>query len=242
MLVNRLARTDLLRATGLAVCVLSCGGPTPPTDGSIDGGDGLDDGAVVGEVGGGRLAVGAGHACILRDDGTPVCFGLDFSGETVVPDALFTALLAGDQVSYGLTETGDVHAWGRVVAPVLEEGPFERVAINGGAPLCGLRGGRVFCRGDGAVSDAFRDAPPVGFREIAVLGGEICGIAESGEVLCWGCPMPPLDGNFLQLATSFSAFLALREDGAVFRSHFLSSEWSLEREGMISIRTRSGST
>ena len=91
------------------------------------------------------LAVGFQHLCALRPDGSAVCQGIDYYGETRPPVAPLASVTAGSGHSCGLSAAGAPVCWGRGGAP--PSGPFTALA-SGWRRACGLRadGGAVCWR------------------------------------------------------------------------------------------------
>lgn len=136
--------------------------------------------------GGGRfstLAVGHQFACGIASDGFTYCWGVngatlgggaDGPSVSTVPrrvsgDYNFVTLSAGGFVTCGITGSGEAYCWGNDLYGQLGRGEnLER--CNGEA--CG--------RSPEPVRTAVR------FKQIAVGGLHVCGLAGSGETYCWG--------------------------------------------------------
>ena len=80
------------------------------------------DGSVVAPIGGYRplapdgplqwVSTGDHHACALRRDGTPVCWGSDEDGRASPPEDVFAGLDCGPEHCCALTSDGLVRCWG----------------------------------------------------------------------------------------------------------------------------------
>ena len=59
-----------------------------------------------------QLSAGFSHTCALRFDGTVVCWGDDYYGESTPPSGTFTQIGAGEDYTCGLRADGSVTCWG----------------------------------------------------------------------------------------------------------------------------------
>ena len=132
------------------------------------------------------VAVGRGHACGLRTEGTVVCWGPNWWREVYAPDGLFKAVAAGVGFSCGLRTEGTITCWGSDEIIKSPEGVFTSVSASAdGTHSCGLRAdGTVTCWGWGW--DGETQAPEGVF--IAVTAGKrhSCGLRSDGMITCWG--------------------------------------------------------
>jgi hypothetical protein len=189
------------------------------------------------------IAVG-GHACILRADGTIRCNGTAENGGIGMQPGPFVDVGAGNAISCGLKEGGELLCWGDDhygAVSDLPGGEFKQLAV-GENHACAIRtqDDAALCWGAGSADDAngndpeliaFGQAvPPVGrFVWLAAGLGHSCGIREDGSVKCWGAgttlddceqtlecgqSIPP-SGRFVQLACGVSNTCGVKEDGTL---------------------------
>jgi alpha-tubulin suppressor-like RCC1 family protein len=125
-----------------------------------------------------QIALGAAHACVLRESGKVACWGLNSHGEL------------GDATNTGHPRPADVTGISSAIA--IAAGMFHSCAI--------LRGGKVECWGDNFYQQLGRPASPGTTSNVPVpvtgLTGpavsisandtETCVILASGAVQCWG--------------------------------------------------------
>ena len=96
------------------------------------------------------VSAGRGHSCGVRDDGTVVCWGGDYSGRATPPTGRFSSVSAGDYHSCGVKDDGTVVCWGnnRYGAATPPEGRFSSVSASDNH-ACGLmEDGLVACWGN----------------------------------------------------------------------------------------------
>ncbi len=161
------------------------------------------------------------HACALRDDGSPVCWGYDRYGQATLPAGeRLTALSSGIAHTCALREDGSPVCWGDTLfggaTPPLNE---SFIALSSGANhTCALReDGSPVCWG----YEEGIDSPPPGERFAALSGGggHTCALREDGSPVCWGYDSygqatPPPGERFMALSSGYSHTCALREDGS----------------------------
>ena len=170
------------------------------------------------------IAVGYGHSCGLRNDGTVTCWGENFAGQADAPGGQFRAIAAGGGVLYS---------------------PVGSTEVSGHS--CGLRNdGTVTCWGKNSAGET--DVPGGEFSAIAAGGsfsqtlevngvtrsyGHSCGLRRDGTVTCWGrygvdvradvfysefttvAAGDVPDGRFSAIAAGLNHSCGLRNDGAV---------------------------
>ena len=162
------------------------------------------------------LAVGSGHGCALRPDGTVVCWKRDQLKPCAVPAAgcgrdgilcgtmdcgqanpkpgQFSVIAAGSSTTCGLRVTGEIECWGlndhgQADPP---RGKFSDVAV--GADLaCGVEQttGLAKCWGR---NDHGQATPPTDIKLTAVAAASVfaCGIDQTAHVRCWGENVGPM--------------------------------------------------
>lgn len=130
------------------------------------------------------ISVGLAHACALREDGTPVCWGSDETGQSTPPPGIsLTAISNGLTHVCGLDGEGVVVCWGSdehgQASPPEVKG-FTAIS-SGGHHTCAIRGdGKVQCWG----SNLHGQASPK-------TGGEAAGVSEPPPgILKWRTPFP----------------------------------------------------
>jgi alpha-tubulin suppressor-like RCC1 family protein len=59
-----------------------------------------------------QVSAGGEFACGVRPDGTPVCWGRDYSGYCEPPAGTYTQISAGNNHACGVKTDGNVVCWG----------------------------------------------------------------------------------------------------------------------------------
>jgi hypothetical protein len=159
------------------------------------------------------LTLGRYHACALKQDGTPYCwgsndsreFGVDLPGSHLPrPVALpqqFLSLAASYRGTCGLSITEELYCWGSILA---ERQPVTRVPVPeklkqisvGTAHVCALgNSGKIYCAGTGYAagaslsgrSDGSSAIPAaVTFKAVAAGAFHTCAIGSDDRTYCWG--------------------------------------------------------
>lgn len=189
------------------------------------------------------IAVGA-HACMLDIDGAIGCNGSIANGGIGLQPGPFVGVGAGNAISCGLKEGGEVLCWGNDdhgIVTDLPGGEFGQLAV-GENHACAISkaDASAVCWGAGDSDDpngsdpeliAFAQAvPPAGkFIALAAGLGHTCGILENGSVRCWGAgttvdnceetlqcgqSIPPA-GTFVQIACGTSNSCGIKDDGTL---------------------------
>jgi len=132
------------------------------------------------------LAVGAGHAVLLRDDGTLETVG---SYASTPPSGRLVQVAAGYREACATGSDGTMACWVddpgySYVADTPDATGWQQVAA-GYLHSCGLADdGSVSCWGDDAYGQA---SPPSGtFQYIAAGGDYSCAVDTDGVLACWG--------------------------------------------------------
>ena len=149
------------------------------------------------------VALGALHACALRNDGTVACWGENTKGQ--IGDGTFTSRATPVQVD-GVTEAIQVTAW-----------------MTSSCAL--LKGGSVVCWGNAGGTDGAPQAVP-DLRDIAEISGA-CARGADGSVRCRrGERIEAVDGVAAQVASSV-AHACMRTSGGEARC------WGANRSGEL---------
>ena len=159
------------------------------------------------------MAVSSGrlHTCALREDGEPICWGVDATPEDErfisvsgywspvsvdgipLEDERFTTISSGSNQTCALREDGTDRCWGphgvssrfRLIRDrdFLEDEQFTAIGVSGFA--CGLReNSSVACWSAGFWQP---DSPPEDhrFKAIGVSGDQACALRGDGVLVCW---------------------------------------------------------
>ena len=161
----------------------------------------------------GTVAAGGTHSCMLRPDGTVLCWGGNQGVDAGPPDGTFTTLTAGYSHTCGLRQDGQAECWG-ASGPIETPEGFFVVLDAGDAHTCGLRrDGTIQCWGSNRNGET--DAPTGQFLSVA----SSCGLRRDGTIQCWGTgwlgSAEPPDGSFVALTASGTHACALRGNGTV---------------------------
>lgn len=173
-----------------------------------------------------QIATGEEHACALDPTGAAWCWGKNNNGQigdgqplsrgsyhatpvAVAGDLKFQQILAiGEDMSCGLTQSGQAYCWGLVdlmewkasptTSPIVASGDmvFETLA-GGGDHICGLNNGRAYCWGEnrsgqlGDSSNTRRPEPTAvrsdsTFVDLATGYTFSCALTVAGQGWCWG--------------------------------------------------------
>ena len=137
-----------------------------------------------------RISAGRDHSCILQEDGSPACWGIQGLPHhaTVSPDVRLTTISSGRGHVCGLMEDGTPVCWGAgsfgQTSP--PKGRLFAAISSGGFHTCALReDGAPFCWGQDNRGQA---SPPNGERLTAIASGifHTCGLRTDGVPVCWG--------------------------------------------------------
>ena len=118
------------------------------------------------------VSAGTAHTCAIRESGELACWGWNDEGQTDAPAGTFRAVSAGRHHTCAVRESGDAVCWGGnegdLPAPELYETPCE----PGGRSCWSIR-----------IAD---DTARYPLRTLVAGSDAICGVLESGDLLCWG--------------------------------------------------------
>jgi hypothetical protein len=130
------------------------------------------------------VSAGEFHACAVRTDGVPFCWGANDNGEAVPPAGTFTQISAGRTHSCGLRNDGGTAAcWGtngngEASAPA---GTFTAISA-GGFHTCALRPDATLACWGAAIP-----APPGGaFTQVDTGYLNACALRTDAAIVCWG--------------------------------------------------------
>ena len=152
---------------------------------------------IVGD-GGPQIEAGGFFTCGIRTDARVLCWGLDFTGQLLVPtDFRAKGISAGPYHACGVSPTGMVTCWGarptdpnyswvdRGQAGVPRDLWGVTQVVTGQFFSCALRaGGTVVCWGD---ADEFGDVPTLSdVVELTAGANHACALKSDGSVTCWG--------------------------------------------------------
>ena len=150
-----------------------------------------------------RISAGRDHSCILQEDGSPACWGIQGSSyhATATPDARLITISSGRGHVCGLMEDGTPVCWGAGARTSPPPGRQFAAISSGGFHTCALReDGAPFCWGQ---NDRDQARPPRGERFVAIGSGTFhtCGLREDGTPVCWGSGQAsPPEGKRLGLS------------------------------------------
>ena len=172
-----------------------------------------------------NVSVGSEHSCGLRSDGTILCWGNGWNGETEAPEGTFTAVSAGEGYTCGIRSDGSVACWGiwgirygmppddtgTYRWPEVPEGIFKAIS-TGKAHACGIKTDDTLeCWGENRISvgdfaeDVGQATPPPGtFLSVSAVGSTSCGVTTENQLVCWGAgyegAVSPVEGKFLSVS------------------------------------------
>ena len=186
------------------------------------------------------LSSGVFHTCALREDGTPVCWGNNDSGQAAPPRGeQFASISSGGDYTCGLRQGGTPLCWGSAglfgsdnhwrsrdglwTSPTdaNREVGYNAKALTimrfkslsaGTVKACAIQAnGTPRCWGRD-------DVAPTGETFIAISSGEshTCALREDGAPVCWGRDdsiQPPEGERFVSISSGARYTCALREDG-----------------------------
>ena len=173
------------------------------------------------------LSVDSGqvHTCGVKTDGSVVCWGSDWYGQSTPPSGSFLQVSAGDSHTCGVKMDGSVVCWGGNDLGQSEPPPWSFTSVSAGLSFsCGVKTDRsVVCWGDRSeVAPRYTmDPPPSGsFSSVSAGNGVVCGIRTDGTAVCWDAgtsraPGAPPSGLYSYISVTTSTACAVKTDGAV---------------------------
>ena len=186
------------------------------------------------------VSSGYAHTCGLRSDGTAVCWGRDWEGQSSEPGGTFAAISAFRHHSCGARTQGGVECWGQAPSPVpdrfTETGETYTSLSSGADHVCVLLGdGRADCWANSYGAQHGLDRAPAGaFLSVEAGYGHMCGIRTNGSVICWGggygegvSVLP--DETFVSITAARESYsCGIRTDGTVACWSYRDREFSDE--------------
>lgn len=135
-----------------------------------------------------RLCAGGGHACMINEDRSILCWG---AGDADDPNGAYPH-------------------FGQAIPP---EGEFAAVACGGGHTCALSLTGEAICWGDNGQGEA--EPPPGAFVTLSAIGTQTCGLRPDGLAECWGSELaahPPEGVQWRELGPG-GPFCGIRVDG-----------------------------
>jgi hypothetical protein len=137
------------------------------------------------------IAAGDVNTCIIRDDNTAICFGVNYYGASSFPaEQEFLSLSPSPTYIYancGIKNDGRINCWGYTLGGFLSpEGTVYKQVVAGNQ-LCGLTEiGNVKCWDAFTLEEVSTPADGQTFIQVEYGGATFCGLKENGSLFCWG--------------------------------------------------------
>ena len=168
------------------------------------------------------LSSGEWHVCALRTDGSAVCWGYNYNGQSdPPPNENFVTVSSGADHTCALRSDGSPVCWGENSSGQSDPPPDEKfVAISSGRYYtCALRSdGSPVCWGENSSGQS---DPPPDKKFVAISSGAdyACALRSDGSPVCWGENSsgqsdPPPDEKFVAISNGGNHTCALRSDGS----------------------------
>ncbi len=163
------------------------------------------------------ISAGAYHTCALRTNGSAVCWGSNFFGQSDVPSGSYTAISAGRSHTCAVRTNRTAICWGYNGSGQTDVPDSTYAAIEAGNfHSCAIRkNGTAVCWGRNDHGQT--NAPDGTYTAIAAGYDRACAIRTGGQVLCWGnnenrqTNVP--DGNYTAIAAGNDHSCGIRTDG-----------------------------
>lgn len=173
------------------------------------------------------VSAGGNHTCVLKADGTVICWGAGTTntgvnphfGQAIAPAGTFTQLALGHTHSCGVKTDGTLACWGKNDDGQAEAhaGTFIQVSAGGGHNCAVKNDGTVDCWGHNFY---LQGSDPDGtFTQVDAGFNHNCGVRTDGTVYCWGrddagqATAP--SGTFVQVSSGGAHSCGVRTDGTV---------------------------
>jgi hypothetical protein len=159
------------------------------------------------------LTAGSAHTCGLKTDGTVVCWGRDYEGQSTPPSGTFTQISAGIFHNCGIKTDGTLSCWGNNNSGQSSPPPgtFLQVAA-GGDHSCALKtDSTIICWGANYDSQS----SPLSGTLTQITAGDYfnCGLKANGTLECWGNAPTAPSNNFTYISAGYSTVCGLKTDG-----------------------------
>ena len=178
------------------------------------------------------VSVGRNHACGVKTNGSVVCWGSDYYGESTPPSSTFTSVSAGYFYTCGVKTNGSVVCWGNndYGEATPPSGAFASVSASNypraihtadgfidPRHTCGVKtNGSVVCWGNNIAGQA---KPPSGtFASISAGSMHTCGIKTDRSLICWGYypfGAAPPSGAFASVSAGGNHACGVKTNGSV---------------------------
>jgi len=156
--------------------------------------------------------------CAIRTDGTAVCWGNDFYGESNVPSGTFLDISRSTSHVCGVRDDNTLICWGSngVGQSIPPSGTFTDVAVGDGFS-CALRtNGTLTCWGNNTFGQS--TAPSGTFTALSADYLHSCALRTDGTAVCWGynpSGQSPASGTFTAISAGQYHACGMRSDGTL---------------------------
>ena len=156
------------------------------------------------------------HTCGLTDNGTIVCWGNNYDGQTDAPGGSFSSVSAGSYHSCGLRTDATIACWGsESMVEGLPGGKFYSLSA-GSTQSCAIRAnGELKCWGL-----SLRKPPDRVFTAVSAGGpSHWCGLETDGTIACWGSnehgQTDAPSGSFSSVSDGHDHSCGVKADGTI---------------------------
>jgi alpha-tubulin suppressor-like RCC1 family protein len=168
------------------------------------------------------VSVGGNQSCGIKEDGTLLCWGGAYEGETCPPEEEFAQVSVGNRHACGVTTDQQVFCWGTDAdGDTLAPGGAAVEVAAGENFSCGIsaQDGSGLCWGNNQYSQG---NIPDGLSHIDVGQWHGCGIQAGGAhgVECWGqgnwgVKLAPKDGGYVGISVGAAHSCAIKDKGQI---------------------------